>query len=84
MQYILIEEEYKALKQKPLDIKKEADKIIADLCQVVADWQTIENPYYPEDGLEPHCCIRSVSYEHCCGRCPVKDICTYNHKEWSQ
>jgi hypothetical protein len=84
MQYILTEYEYLILKQEPLDIQREADRVIADLCKQVADHFPIEQSWKEEK--EPWVCIRSMcdGEEHCCGRCPVQDICTYKHKEWSQ
>jgi hypothetical protein len=90
MQYILTEEEYNQLKNDPKNQKSETDKIIADLCRMVADNKVIkredvnklDKSFWREEA--PWKCIRSTDYEWYCDLCPVKKICTWPHKNYSK
>ena len=68
MKYILTEEEYKELLEKP---KREINiwkALLADMCQIVAEAE--------------YGCIRSNSAPYC-DNCPVELRCTYEHKSFS-
>lgn len=90
MQYILTEEEYKKLVDEPQLVRKELDETIQDLCQMVADNKILTKndvdkwsaKYWREDKIWG--CIRSAKNEWYCDQCPVKKVCTYPHKNYSQ
>lgn len=80
MMYILTEEEYKKLRDRPvLGIdKKQLQTLCTDICNampVKVDWM---------DTIEPWQCILTTSGDHYCDECPVKLICPHPYKEWSK
>ncbi len=85
MQYILTEEEYKTLLDAPNKIKRELDETIQNLCQIVADHKILTKDdirWWTEN--RPWGCIKTVKHEWYCDDCPVKKICTYKSKNFSQ
>lgn len=77
MQYLLTEQEYKALVDAPKIIEKKTDKIIADLCRRVA----LHEP--TEDTGRPYGCVQEYPSSLDCDDCPLQDVCTYDRKSWS-
>lgn len=90
MQYILTEEEYKKLVNEPQLVRKELDQTIQYLCQMVADHKILtkddmdkwSKSWWIKD--RPWGCIRSSENERYCDQCPVGEICTYPHKNYSK
>jgi hypothetical protein len=91
MQYLLTEEEYKALLKSKEDANNAVKKTVQELCTMVADhmpvgplpWQKKDHP------KEPWGCIITVSQqdnsdEHYCDHCPVQKMCPYQFKNWSK
>ena len=88
MQYILDEFEFHSLKHnKETAIKLAKDKLQA-LCTKICDEMPVEwwgNPPI----VQPWGCILTKDEDHpfeekYCDKCPVTEICPYEHKNWSK
>jgi hypothetical protein len=92
VQYILTQEELDKLKAEGKDRTDKQLKILQDLCTKVADhmpikWGWGDKPDIPKpwgciiteeaNSDEPH-------YEWYCDQCPVRKVCPYNRKNFSQ
>jgi hypothetical protein len=73
MQFLLSAEEYRALDERVVKLRTETNLIIADLCRQVANLSPGRSK-----------CIRDMKDEGYCDDCPVRDVCTHPHKEWSK
>lgn len=82
MQYILSEEEYKALKaEQSYQMSLSKDKL-QKLCTKIADTMPVSVAWI-EGGPQPWKCVYSVDYEWYCDECPVRTICP-GAKHWSK
>ena len=90
MQYILTQEEYKALQNKDADVQLDLKNEIADLCQEVASLRHVSNNFNGVKTNTPYGCIRNVHLSNewprawYCDDCPVRTICTFTGKEYSK
>lgn len=89
MQYILSEEEYQQLKQAPLLIQQEKEKVIMELCRRVANSENVKvswRKYDESKGIvpEPWGCIHDQENEWYCDQCPVRKICPEKYKNLSK
>lgn len=94
MQYILTEEEYKDLTVAAVSGISNQIKTINELCRRVAnsepvDWRWPDFPKMEpghvgtKDHPIPWGCIKDKDDWHC-DECPVKEICTFPDKDFSQ
>jgi hypothetical protein len=85
MQYILTEEEYKALKSNSKLLNGVTEKQLQTLCTKIADEMPVKWGWGGPDP-KPWGCIKSVEDgdEWYCDSCPVQDICPEPYKEWSK
>ena len=81
MQFILTEEEFKALVEKAEKAQSLDKDILQDLCTKVADHMPVK--YWGRETAEPWKCIHSVEEEWYCDECPVTDVCP-SIKRWSK
>jgi hypothetical protein len=84
MMYILTQEEFEAFQLKKRNADLEATKVLQDLCTRVADSEILT-----EGSMrgKPWGCILTHKNKHWCGycdKCPVRDVCPYDWKEWSK
>ena len=80
MQYILSQEEYDGLLLKIKEAKATREKIVNELCQMVANHMPITTyPGSPGDP-EPWGCYKSKDYEWYCDNCPVVEYCGMNRR----
>lgn len=83
MQYILSEEEYKALKAEQKRKYNITTKRLQELCTKIANEMPIEWGWNGPDP-KPWGCVLTEESEWYCDDCPVRDICPSNSKEWSK
>jgi hypothetical protein len=84
MEYILTEEEYKKLVNEATDKRKCQVKWSQELCTFIADTMpTFKNDY--TNGIIPWKCIKSIgNKEHYCDKCPVREVCPNEFKNYSK
>jgi len=91
MQYILTEEEYRALREKATRASKfPSDKALQELCTKIADTMPIKRRWDPKGEPTPWVCklsknedMRDANMGYC-DQCPVQDICPHPYKSWSK
>jgi len=92
MQYILTESEMLDLQQKAERALKLPNHELQELCTQIAITMPISVPDWETRGHKPWGCIlinpargRSTpNYIPYCDKCPVREICPNEHKEWSK
>ena len=81
MQYVLTEEEYKALVDAKKKALQDVGSTLQNLCTMVAD--NLPITVYWSKEKEPWKCIHSMETEWYCDNCPVLEMCPSN-KNWSK
>lgn len=92
MQYLLTSNEYHELKDLGDKELAAIKATLQDLCTKVADHMPVKwgwGPPYGEDGKsldvpKPWGCILSTDREWYCDKCPVRQVCPYERKNWSK
>jgi len=73
MQYLLTEDEYKALRDQASLFERQHEEVLKDLCARVANSEPVEATEHRE--AKPWGCVYTVKTEHYCDRCPVLKQC---------
>lgn len=87
MNYLLTQDEYRALTSAKVERSQEAEQALLSLCRRAAAHIPVERPWAGQDAEpEPWGCIlnevgRNPGY---CDDCPAKAVCPYPHKRFSQ
>lgn len=94
MQYLLTEEEYKALHKRIREAEEKAPSIskkkLQELCTKIADTMPIKKSWDKKADPSPWGCKITVEkdpengYEWYCDDCPVQEICPYEYQEYSK
>ena len=83
MQYVLTEEEYKALHASNDAERKQWAISMQRLCTMVADHMPAGVEWIGKE--KPWGCILTQDHgEWYCDDCPVKNDCPYENKQWSE
>jgi len=82
MQYLLSEEEYKALKDAPELVRVQQRDMLQKLCTMVANHMPVERGGGAEELWKPWGCVLT-HHRWYCDKCPVIKECPNPGKEWS-
>lgn len=87
MQYILTEEEYKAINRRSKELDElPSKKELQKFCTMVANTLPVSGGWY--DGKVWGCILTKKDDdgydEWYCDQCPSRKICPYDYKEWSK
>ena len=93
MQYILTEDEYSELQRRARSAISINQKKLQELCTRICDTMPVDWGWTKGDAPKPWGCIITVEQqakktgeyaEWYCDKCPVHDICPYQHKSHSK
>lgn len=86
MQYLLSEEEYRALTASQHRAKLEQTEKLQAICTLAAQHIPVTRDRASEKTPAPWGCILGPRSQNpgYCDDCPVSEICPYQGKEWSQ
>lgn len=89
MQYILSDEEFKALSARAnagdaLVKRMPSVKELQKLCSLVADHVPVEKGWYKGKAWGCILTTKKSGYEWYCDDCPAQNACPYPNKNWSQ
>lgn len=85
MQYILTEKEYQEIIDAA-NTKSITDRnMLLDLCRRVANYEPVVGNYEDNTRTDrPWGCLIDARNFGCCDKCPVKNVCPYDRKEFSK
>lgn len=84
MQYLLSKEEFDLLKEQANGHRINATNALQAFCTRVADELPVSGWHAEGDAKRPWGCILTKEHKWVCDECPSKDVCPYEHKEWSK
>ena len=86
MQYLLTEEEFRALKDTKRDRDNKDASEMQAFCTLAAMHIPIPRPWSDDKTPAPWGCILGAPQQNpgYCDECPAQKACPYPHKEWSQ
>lgn len=87
MQYILSEEEYKALVNAKVKLTKMSRVKLQSLCTKICNEMPVKWGWKGMDHPKPWTCIHTHKEDDCewyCDQCPVIEICPETDKNWSK
>jgi hypothetical protein len=82
MQYVLTNEEYEELKNRPELVRQSFKAVVQDLCIQVCDNMPIK--FWENKDARVWGCWKTDKAREYCDECPVTGQCPEKHKRWSK